>query len=401
MELENDPYQKKLSEILTALYANKEFLESVLLKTRKSVQSVKYAFADIIRYYIMSRDENIYENYEQICEKDAEFNKSRPRLITDDGKIDPNYREKYSKWYHEICERIDTNGYLTHSFYGKEGELIRKYGLNYTKHWSEEEKYEYMEAQQALIRLLKFFNNSTYKVNSYRTIRFESSRMPSLDSRLIYFTTPGDTTFLYTLDGSPTILYEQLLRGFNDELGDLKGKTKKEKIREILKNRAKNLKYLGIRSEAEEIQKYGKQFASSDIDTVVDYYCYGNQGFALVRIADIRNSNIKLGVGDLKETGNNEYSFDELIAREEERIIESKKNWDNIKRVKGNPRESMYYPEEFFSSDADTQTWSFFENFCAKAEDLDCIPVYCVFCLDAFDVLKTIQEIKSRENDER
>ena len=156
MELENDPYQKRLSEILTALYSNKGFLESVLLKKRKSVQSVKYAFADIIRYYIMSRDEDIYENYEQICEKDAEFNKSRPRLITDDGKIDPNYREKYSKWYHEICERIDTNGYLTHSFYGKEGELIRKYGLNYTKHWSEEEKYEYMEAQQALM-IVKIF----------------------------------------------------------------------------------------------------------------------------------------------------------------------------------------------------------------------------------------------------
>lgn len=399
--MEIDSYQKKLSEILNSIYTNKDFLNSVFQKERRNMQSVKKVFADIIRYYIMSRDEHIYDNYDQIYKKIAEFDKRRPWIIVD-GKLNPNFREKYDKWYNEICERIDTNGYITHSFYGKEGELIRKYGLNYTKYWDDEEKNEHFNAQQALVRLLEFFSNTRYKADSYHTVRFKPSRMPSLDLKLIYFTTPGDTTFLYTLDGSPTILYEQLLQGFISELGDLKGKTKKEKIREILNTRANNLDYLYLSANEKEIkQRYLKQLASDDIDRVVDYYCDDSQGFALVRIADIRNLGIKLGVGDLKETENNKYSFDELIAKEEERFIETSKYLDKVERVKGNPRKNLFYPEHFFSSDANTHTFSYFENFYAKAEDLDQIPVECVSCIDAFDIIKIKQEIEDRENGER
>lgn len=399
--MEIDSYQKKLSEILNSIYTNKDFLNSVFQKERRNMQSVKKVYADIIRYYIMSRDEHIYYSYKQIYEKIAEFDKRRPWIIID-GKLNPNFREKYDKWYNEICERIDTNGYITHSFYGKEGELIRKYGLNYTKYWNDEEKNEHNDAQQALVRLLEFFSNTRYRVDSYHTVRFEPSRMPSLDLKLIYFSTPGDTTFLYTLDGSPTILYEQLLQGFISELGDLKGKTKKEKIREILNTRANNLDYLYLSANEKEIkQRYLKQLASDDIDRVVDYYCDGYQGFALVRISDIRNLGIKLGVGDLKETGNNKYSFDELIAKEEERFIETRKYWDKVERVKGNPRKNLFYPSDFFSSDADTHTFSYFENFYSKAEDLDQIPVECVSCIDAFDIIKIKQEIEDRENGER
>ena len=399
--MEIDSYQKKLSEILNSIYTNKDFLNSVFQKERRNMQSVKKVYADIIRYYIMSRDEHIYYSYKQIYEKIAEFDKRRPWIIID-GKLNPNFREKYDKWYNEICERIDTNGYITHSFYGKEGELIRKYGLNYTKYWNDEEKNEHNDAQQALVRLLEFFSNTRYRVDSYHTVRFEPSRMPSLDLKLIYFSTPGDTTFLYTLDGSPTILYEQLLQGFISELGDLKGKTKKEKIREILNTRANNLDYLYLSANEKEIkQRYLKQLASDDIDRVVDYYCDGYQGFALVRISDIRNLGIKLGVGDLKETGNNKYSFDELIAKEEERFIETRKYWDKVERVKGNPRKNLFYPSDFFSSDADTHTFSYFENFYSKAEDLDQIPVECVSCIDAFDIIKIKQEMEDRENGER
>ena len=399
--MEIDSYQKKLSEILNSIYTNKDFLKSVFQKERRNMQSVKKVFADIIRYYIMSRDEHIYYSYKQIYEKIAEFDKRRPWRVVD-GKLNPNFREKYDKWYNEICERIDTNGYITHSFYGKEGELIRKYGLNYTKYWNDEEKNEHNDAQQALVRLLEFFSNTRYRVDSYHTVRFEPSRMPSLDLKLIYFSTPGDTTFLYTLDGSPTILYEQLLQGFISELGDLKGKTKKEKIREILNTRANNLDYLYLSANEKEIkQRYLKQLASDDIDRVVDYYCDGYQGFALVRISDIRNLGIKLGVGDLKETGNNKYSFDELIAKEEERFIETRKYWDKVERVKGNPRKNLFYPSDFFSSDADTHTFSYFENFYSKAEDLDQIPVECVSCIDAFDIIKIKQEMEDRENGER
>ena len=399
--MEVDSYQKKLSEILNSIYTNKEFLMSVFQKERRNIQSVINVFADIIRYYIMSRDEHIYDNYEQICKKEAEFVERIPNRIND-GKLNMNFREEYDEWYNELCERIDTNGYITHSFYGKEGDLIRKYGLNYTKYWNDEEKNEYINAQQALVRLLDFFSNTRYKVDPYHTVKFKPSKIPSLDLRLIYFTTPGDITFLYTLDASPTILYEQLLKGYISELEDLKGKTKKEKIREILNTRANNLDYLYLDTNEEELkQNYLEQLASGDIDKVVDYYCDGNQGFALVRIADIRNLGIKLGVGDLKETGNNKYSFDELIDKEEERFIETKKYWGKVERVKGNPRKNLFYPEHFFSSDADTQTFSYFENFYAKAEDLDHIPVECVLCIDAFDIIKIKQEIEDRENGER
>ena len=399
--MEIDSYQKKLSEILNSIYTNKDFLNSVFQKERRNMQSVKKVYADIIRYYIMSRDEHIYYSYKQIYEKIAEFDKRRPWIIID-GKLNPNFREKYDKWYNEICERIDTNGYITHSFYGKEGELIRKYGLNYTKYWNDEEKNEHNDAQQALVRLLEFFSNTRYRVDSYHTVRFEPSRMPSLDLKLIYFSTPGDTTFLYTLDGSPTILYEQLLQGFISELGDLKGKTKKEKIREILNTRANNLDYLYLSANEKEIkQRYLKQLASDDIDRVVDYYCDGYQGFALVRISDIRNLGIKLGVGDLKETGNNKYSFDELIAKEEERFIEIRRRRGMVEHVKGTPRKNLHYPRDFFSSDASSRTFSCFENFYAEAEDLDQIPVECVSCLNAFDIIKIKQEMEDRENGER
>ena len=67
--------------------------------------------------------------------------------------------------------------------------------LNYTKYWNDEEKNEYINAHQALVRLLEFFSNTRYRVDSYHAVRFEPSRMPSLDLKLIYFTTPGDTTF--------------------------------------------------------------------------------------------------------------------------------------------------------------------------------------------------------------
>ena len=126
--MEVDSYQKKLSEILNSIYTNKDFLKSVFQKERRNMQSVKKVYADIIRYYIMSRDEHIYYSYKQIYEKIAEFDKRRPWRVVD-GKLNPNFREKYDKWYNEICERIDTNGYITHSFYGKEGDLIRKYGF--------------------------------------------------------------------------------------------------------------------------------------------------------------------------------------------------------------------------------------------------------------------------------
>lgn len=399
--MEVDSYQKKLSEILNSIYTNKEFLMSVFQKERRNMQSVKKVFADIIRYYIMSRDEHIYDNYEQICKKEAEFDERIPNRIND-GKLNMNFREEYDEWYNEICERIDTNGYITHSFYGKEGDLIRKYGLNYTKYWNDEEKNEYINAQQALVRLLDFFSNTRYKVDPYHTVKFKPSKIPSLDLRLIYFTTPGDTTFLYTLDASPTILYEQLLKGYISELEDLKGKTKKEKIREILNTRANNLDYLYLDTNEEELkQNYLEQLASGDIDKVVDYYCDGNQGFALVRIADIRNLGIKLGVGDWGETGNNKYSFDELIAKEEERFIEIRRRRGMVEHVKGTPRKNLHYPRDFFSSDAISRTFSCFENFYAEAEDLDQIPVECVLCIDAFDIIKIKQEIEDRENGER
>lgn len=397
--MEVDSYQRKLSEILNSIYTNKGFLKSVFQKERRNIQSVINVFADIIRYYIMSRDEHIYDNYEQICKKEAEFVERIPNRIND-GKLNTNFHEEYDEWYNEICERIDTNGYITHSFYGKEGDLIRKYGLNYTKYWNDEEKNEYINAQQALVRLLDFFSNTRYKVDPYHTVKFKPSKIPSLDLRLIYFTTPGDTTFLYTLDASPTILYEQLLKGFISELGDLKGKTKKEKIREILNTRANNLEYLYLNSK-ELKQKYLEQLASGDIDKVVDYYCDGYQGFALVRIADIRNLGIKLGVGDLKETGNNKYSFDELIAKEEERFIEIRRRRGMVEHVKGTPRKNLHYPRDFFSSDASSRTFSCFENFYAEAEDLDQIPVECVSCLNAFDIIKIKQEMEDRENGER
>ena len=68
--MEVDSYQRKLSEILNSIYTNKGFLKSVFQKERRNIQSVINVFADIIRYYIMSRDEHIYDNYEQICKKE-------------------------------------------------------------------------------------------------------------------------------------------------------------------------------------------------------------------------------------------------------------------------------------------------------------------------------------------
>ena len=160
------------------------------------------------------------------------------------------------------------------------------------------------------------------------------------------------------------------------------------------------MEYLYLNSK-ELKQKYLEQLASGDIDKVVDYYCDGYQGFALVRIADIRNLGIKLGVGDLKETGNNKYSFDELIAKEEERFIEIRRRRGMVEHVKGTPRKNLHYPRDFFSSDASSRTFSCFENFYAEAEDLDQIPVECVSCLNAFDIIKIKQEMEDRENGER
>ena len=92
---------------------------------------------------------------------------------------------------------------------------------------------------------------------------------------------------------------------------------------------------------------------------------------------------------------------EQFIPEIKERFIETKKYWGKVERVKGNPRKNLFYPSDFFSSDADTQTFSYFENFYAKAEDLDHIPVECVLCIDAFDIIKIKQEIEDRENGER
>ena len=385
MNLGKDPYHERLAEILSDIYANPEFIKNMFETLNfKGTNGIRIKFGEIIKYYLMSRDKKKYGDYKTLAKEISRFYEGRPSNIIN-NRYDPSLQ---LEWDRKIWDNADEKGFITHSFYGKEGNYIRRYGLNYFKYISEEEKKEYLEAEDALYRLLDFFNGAKYTVKGYRDITFGNRKYVDRNNRLIYFTTPGQTTFLYTLGDCPTLLFETLLRYYDMELGILKDKNKTDRVKEILINRAKNLQH----SKSIQIDE---STIINDINTVVDYYCSGMPGFVLVRIKDVRQQNIKFGTGDIDEIDNKEYIFDELILQE----VQSKKG-EQVESYRNN----LSIEWDFLSLSPNLPTKSRLEDFYAKASDLDNIPVQCVSCLDLFDIIKLKQQIeqeKKEKNGER
>ena len=156
MKLNNDQYSEKLAQILENYYTNEEFLKSIInIFSKHKMKEKKKFLIIILKYYIMSRDPKTYYSYQDILNK---YNNIHHFDITRGVEGIKEHRRKYD----ELCDNIENYGYITHSFYGKEGEYLRKYGLNYIAHLSQEEYEEYINAKYALYGLIDFFHGATY-----------------------------------------------------------------------------------------------------------------------------------------------------------------------------------------------------------------------------------------------
>ena len=370
-EKEND-YSIELARILGHLYTSKSFLESIINSIyKKNTAEIKKAFANILKYYIMSRDEKAYQSYDKYLKEIDNFEHIR----------------RDQEEYDDICQNIK-DGYITHSFYGKEGDFIKKYGLNYRVHLSDNEFYEYYNAKYALYELIQFFYGAEYRIEnggcSFSLYNYYEM-IPSDQCERTYFSTPGGTTFLYSIANSPAALYEGPLTRISEELRNSIGDSKQSAIKNVLSRRVENAMYFdGIYPE-----KGDKEFIKSLIDRVVDFYCKGNPGFALVRISDIKNRKILFGSGDAKNSSDFKYEF--------EMLVESQLNRTSIKK-KSVTNPNYNYIKDFFSYSVSTPTLSILEDFCAKTEDLEGIPVFCVPCFDEYDIIKLIKEMENPES---
>ena len=391
MELNKDEYSERLVQILKNYYTNKEFLKSIInifsdMSSKHKMRETKNDLAIILKYYIMSRDTKAYDSYQDIFNK---YNNIHHFDITRGVEGLKEHRRKYD----ELCDNIENYGYITHSFYGKEGEYLRKYGLNYIAHLSQEEYEEYINAKYALYGLIDYFHGATYS-EEYIDLFNYFEEIPISRNERIYFSTPGDTTFLYTIGHSPASLYEGPLNHYSDYLDISSTNSKKSAIKHILQERVENAYF-----ESDLYpEKEDTEFIKHHIETIVNFYCTGLPGFALVKIADVKQRNICFGIGAAPKSEDFKYDFDALVSMKEEEIIEEKKNRGAITREAGEPRKSLYYPRDFWSSESYFPTRSIFANFCAESKDLDGIPVYCVPCFDEYDIIKLIKEMENPES---
>ena len=394
MELNNDQYSEKLAQILENYYTNEEFLKSIInISDRNKRRIVMDDFAIILKYYIMSRDMKTYDNMQDILKKYINIHRLD---IKRGGKAFEEYRRKYD----ELCDNIENYGYITHSYYGKEGEYLKKYGLNYIAHLSQEEYEEYINAKYALYGLIDYFREAKYSINKRKSPIFLFNHyevIPIDRNERLYFSTPGDTTFLYTVGHRPAALYEGPLNKYSDQLDVFSNNSKESAIKSILQARVEDA-YFEPNSYPE---MEDTEFIKHLIETIVNFYCTGLPGFALVKISDVKQRNICFGIGAATERKDFKYNFDALVLKEEERYIESRKYLDKVIRQPNNPRKNLYYPEHFLSSDSSFPTYSVFENFCAKSKDLEGIPVYCVPCFDEYDIIKFIKEIENPKSSNR
>ncbi len=410
--IDKDTYSTKLAEGLNKLYTDSDLYYSFIQENKYTdILNIKIELATILKYYIESRDDNFDTNFFELqAKRNTFFHQSGPLSflekceeiqkmdISEDEKKEKvrMLRKSFQMKNNENAENIGEKGFISHSFYGKEGEYIRKYGLNYINYLSRDEQKEYVQAKHALVWLINFFNNTTLeKDNSSIVYLFESSNQKmKKEVSKIFFTTPGDTTFFYTIAHTPAILYEGPLREYYRELDFTQVKAKKEQIKQILLNRVKliSIKRKNEKAKNEEQKKridFLEEMAIKYVNIVVDFYCSGLPGFALIRIEDIRNSKIKFGTGDIKDASDIKYSFDQLIDERKKQVCRLY-NREDITIT------NMYL-QYFFSDDFCLPTTSLLENFCAKSEDLDKIPTYCVSCLDEFDIMKIIEQIKEMD----
>lgn len=409
MIYDKDTYSTKLAEGLNKLYTDLDLYYSFIQENKYTdILSIKIELASILKYYIESRDDNFDTNFFELqTKRKTFFHQSGPLSLLEKyeeiQKMDISEDEKNEKVRmlrksfqmknKENAENIGEKGFISHSFYGKEGEYIRKYGLNYINYLSRDEQKEYVQAKHALVWLINFFDNITLeRDNSSILYLFNpSNKKMKKEVSKIFFTTPGDTTFLYAIAHTPAILYEGPLREYYKELDFTQVKAKKEQIKQILLNRVKliSIKRKNEKAKNEEQKKridFLEERARKYVDIVVDFYCSGLPGFALIRIEDIRKSEVMFGKRDIKDASDIKYSFDQLIDERKKQLY----NRDNITII------DMYL-RYFFSDDFDFPTTSVLEDFCAKSEDLDKIPTYCVSCLDEFDIMKIIEPIKEMD----
>lgn len=411
MKYEIDSYSTRLAEILNKLYTDKDFYEEIVnIWKGIDILNIRMTLASILEYYIESKDEEIYANYETTENTIKAFRHSYNEFGLNEEKykiynMDISNEEKkrrietiasvFKSKRDEVCENIVDGGYISHSFYGKEGEYIKKYGLNYVKYLSRTEQVEYYTAKKALIWLINFFYKTSLKKENGSKISLYNSNNKKMEIEIpkLFFTTPGDTTFLYTVAHTPAILYEGPLRNYNKELKDLQNTTKEEVIKQILQRRVslisqKRRNEEGKTDEQKRRINILEKRARVCIDLVVDFYCSGLPGFALVRISDIKKAGVKFGLADIEKDSDIQYSFEDLIEERKKQLIKKGKLEENINLQK-------FYMMYFFSDDFDIPTSSRLEDFCARSEDLDRIPAYCVSCLDEFDIVQLMQNLRA------
>lgn len=279
-----------VSDALNELFGNKKFMQSIIIESNYNIELIKDALANVIKYYITTRDESIDYEYKEIKAKYS-------------NKIIPIFKDDNSQEMTKEGKNAIQNGFLTHSFNGYKKERIQKYGLNYMEQVTSEERKEILEARQLLEKLEDYIGKSIYVKNEE-----EKASDSSIHDKIVYLTSPGGKTILYGQNYSPERLYEGPLKqflGFEEEI--IVGETKEDYMFRLAKRKIETLVSAKEQKKALEVAK-----------KVINYYCSKNPCFALIDMTNIQD----VHMCDLIYDENEAITLKEMIKKQGFRTVD-------------------------------------------------------------------------------
>jgi len=117
---------KKVAQIIN-LYLNRKETFNQLYKSEMTVEKVKEYIGEIIKYYIMTRDDDIDIDLDDIIGRSIAIQRNAKGYTKNGKYIEYNYN------IDEIKENTNENGFVTHSFNSYLEEKVRKNGLRTSK----------------------------------------------------------------------------------------------------------------------------------------------------------------------------------------------------------------------------------------------------------------------------
>ncbi len=245
-----------INNILTTIFNNSDFIKSLFVGMYEyDSNEINRRLAIVLKYYLVTNDKNTDCTYLDIIRKYKKLNKN---FSTSDVFI--NY--------------IINSQYLTHAFNGHKRKNVSKHGFSYLNNLDIDEREHILRIRDALNNLESDLGISFF-IDDY---------VYCADLQLTYLSSPGTKTFHYALGNSPERLYEGPMNQNGNEAPFIVGESKYSYTLRVLRNKIKE-KFSGSSSGYKEAYEYAQM--------VAEEYCTLNPSFALVRIKDIIDDEVR------------------------------------------------------------------------------------------------------------